>query len=363
MIIRKTINRSKALCWINDNVLIFYKKRHFCLYDLKNEEIKAISLLKMSFKQTFFSLFSLTRRLFRLYPQSPAYCEKRHLLFFTFCGFLYSLNFIDSTIKKELKLNHSSSRVLSICVCNDGSIFFGEYPTKYDNEPVHIFQMIDDSIWSIVYSFQPNSIRHIHLLKEYKNDLYCFTGDENEQVNIMCFKDKDFSSKPSVLACGNQKYRACVAAFNGDSLFYVTDNPYFENKLVSIDLNNGEIKELLSVEGSVIYGTDDGNHLLFSTCVEKNLLKDLDGKNVCIKIDGENGGIRSKHAIVYCYNFANGEIVKFLELKKDLLSIKLFGLGSFVFPCSFSNNFVAFTSLALKNNERTFVIEKESENR
>lgn len=358
-----TIKRAKAICWLDDNTILLYKKNSFYSYNLVQKRLDKFAKMIMNTKQSFFSHFALSRRLFRLYPQSPFLCNITNELFFSFCGNIFCLNLLKKSISNELHLNHGASRVLSICASDTGEVFFGEYPTKNDGLPVCIYKRRAEKEWCVVYKFEAETIRHIHLLSIYANDLYCFTGDEDNQINILCFKNRNFEEQPVVIAANNQKYRTCVASFYNKSLYYLTDNPYFQNKLFRLDLDSNELTEIFNIDGSVIYGfgNTQTHRLYFSTAVEKNLKKDDLNNNVRIPIDGINGGIRSEEARAYCFDFDKSELKKIISLKKDILPIKLFGLGTFTFACNSSDKYLALTSSSLKKNERTFIFNLESE--
>lgn len=350
-----SIKKTKAICWLDDDILLIYKRRTFYSFAIQNKQLTKLAKMPMTHKQSLLSFFSLGRRLLRLHPQSPVLNKKTNELFFTFCGFVYCLDLNSGIVYNELLLKHGASRVLSFCISNDGRVYFGEYPTKKDGSEICIFERKSRQDWSVVYTFAKNSIRHVHLLIEKNNDLFCFTGDENNEVKIICFNNFDFSKEPFEIVNGAQKYRACVSLLTDKKIYYLTDNPYHQNKLFCIDLSTKELSELASVEGSVIYGYPYENKLYFSTCVERNLTKDGNCRNVSIRIDGYNGGILSKKAVLYCYDLANEKLEKIFELKKDLWSKDLFGFGTFVFPCGSSKKYFAATSMGLKKNETTFI--------
>lgn len=361
MKIIKKIKKANAISWIDDEKLIIFVRGHFLQFNVDTNKKELIARVPMTLKQFIFSLSSLGRRLFRLYPYSPVLKKDTNELFFSFCGFIYCLELKTGVLRKEFKLKHKASRVLSICICSDGDVYYGEYPTRYDKEPICIYKRNNRKEWCLVYDFISNSIRHIHLLKEYNNDLYCFTGDENDQVNIFCFNGKNFNNAPSIIASGEQKFRTCVAKFHNNCLYYLTDNPYHQNKVYSIDLKTKQLKEIGLIEGSVIYGCESSEKLYFSTSVEKNLSKDENGNNVALKIDGVSGGIRSKSAIIYCFD--ETELKQVFSLKKDFLPIKYFGLGSFIFTSNYSNRFLASTSVSLRQCETTFIFSLHKEDK
>lgn len=354
-----TFKNSKAICWLDDDNLLLYKNRSFYSYNFVNKVLIKKAKIKAPPLTSLLSYCSLSRRLFRLYPFASQFIKKTNELLFSFRGAIYCLDLNQNTISKETALKHEASKTLSICVDENGDAFFGEYPTKNDDEPVCIFKRNKMKKWEPCYCFSPNSIRHIHLIKVFNNDLFCFTGDEDREVNVFCFKNKRFDKEPLRIVGGSQKYRTCIATLHNSNIYYLTDTPYFENKLYCYNILSGSLEEKYKIEGTVIYGFEDNNRLYFSTSVEYNLQKDENDSNVIIAIDGKAGGIKSEYSSVYAFDFSNSSLTKLFSLKKDCLSIKCFGIGTFTFPCCFSNKYIATTSSSLKSDETIFIFERE----
>lgn len=353
------IKHAQAIYWIDDYNLLIYKRGKFYSFSLR--EKKETFLCNVPFKKRIyriFSLFELSSRLFRVYPSSLYYNKAFNELFFSFLGSIYSFSFLKKGISKELDLNHNASRTLSICGTDDGSAYFGEYPTKRDNKPISIYKRNTNKVWNVIYSFAPNIIRHIHHLAIYNNNLYCFTGDESSESNIFCFYEMNFGKDPTLLFGGKQKYRACTSAYYDNCLFYVTDVPYEANALYKIDLSNNVCTKLFDLNGPVIYGKQDNDTFYFASDVEYNLAKDNNGNNIKIQIDGKRGGVKSRFSYIYIYSMSTSHLCQLFYLKKDIMSIRFFGIGTFIFPCGTSNNYYAATSNSLKGNDSTYIFKK-----
>ena len=350
------IKTTRAICWINEWELLVYKRFRFAKYDIRTKKLSVFCDMPMSKRKRLLSSFKLFRRMLRLYPQSPCYNKITKKVYFSFDGYVYSLDVVRAMVTNEVKLMHGASRVLSFCACENGDTLFGEYPTHCDYKPVCIYKKETDA-WRVVFSFPPESIRHIHLLIEKNNDIYCFTGDEDCEVKIIKFTNMDFGRYTTIKE-GSQKYRSCAAykSENGN-LLYLTDNPYFENKLCCLRAEQNSYEELSPIDGTVIYSLTEDDSFAFSTVVEQNLKKDSHNQNVPIRIDGKNGGIKRKDACVYCYDAKEG-LNLIYTLKKDALPFRLFGLGTFVFPANSNRDFLAFSSSSLTKDETTFVINK-----
>lgn len=351
---------AQPICWLDDSMLIYYWRGKFVSLNIVSKEENTIGVIPLTFKEKLLSLFSITRRLFRLYIFSPAFDKNKQEILFSYNGYFCSYNLKTQNFYREQKLNHKARRLLSICLSKNGETYYGEYPTKNDNQSICIFKRDQNQKHSVVYRFKPGEIRHVHLLNERDDDLFCFTGDENNETNILRFNKKNFLIKPISILSGKQEYRSCIATFKNDCLYYLTDNPYFQNKLFVYNLEKQFFSQSFLVEGSVIYGLASENHIYFSTCVEYNLAKDEHGNNVTLKIDGKVGGIRSKESVLYCFDINNNQLKELFRIKKDYHSIKYFGFGTFMLTCNSSSKFLASFSHSLKNNETLFVFNIEN---
>lgn len=350
---------AQPICWIDDATLIYYWLGKFVYLNVETKNSNVIGAIKLSFKEKMLSICSFTRRLFRLYIFSPVYNKTKQEILFSFNGYFCSYNLKTKEFTREQKLNHGARRLLSNCLCKNNDVYYGEYPTKNDNTDVCIFKRDDNKEHTAVFRFKPGDIRHVHHISEYHDDLFCFTGDENSETNILRFANKNFTDKPDYLLSGSQNYRACISAFNNGFLYYLTDNPYFENGLFAYNLKSRSVEHMFNVEGSVIYGLQSNGNLYFSTCVEYNLCKDEKNNNVVIKIDGENGGIRDNQSVLYCFDINSNQLRVLAKIKKDFLSIKYFGLGTFMFTCNESSKYLAVFSHALKRNETLFIFDTQ----
>lgn len=352
---------AQPICWIDDSTLIYYFFGQFISFNIETKNESVVGNIKLSLKEKLLSFFSFTRRLFRLYVFSPIFNRQKHEIVFSFNGYFCSFNLKTKEFFREQKFGHCARRVLSICLCKDGDVYYGEYPTINDNSDVCIYKRNNDKEHVVVYRFKSGDIRHIHYICEYNNDLFCFTGDEDNETKVLRFINKNFDNEPDYLLSGSQNYRTCVGVFNNNSLFYLTDNPYFENGLYSYNLKSQLVERLFCVEGSVIYGLHSDNKLFFSTSVEYNLCKDKNNKNVRIKIDGKNGGIRSNQSILYCFDFKKSQLKVLNKIKKDIFSIKYFGIGTFMFTCNNSKKYLATFTYALNRNESLLIYDIEED--
>lgn len=345
---------AQPICWINDTNLVLFQHGNFILLNVDTFKEEKLGSIILSKKERFFMKFSLTRRLLRLLIYSPLYNEKESEILFTFNGCFCSFNLVTKAFDREVKLRHNAKRILAICKTKNNEIFYGEYPTKSKNNDVSIFKRSKTHKHEIVYTFENNSVRHIHFLTEHNNDLFCFTGDENKETKILRFLNKDFIKKPIEILSGSQEYRSCCGLIHENNLVYLTDTPYCQNKLVIYNFEKNQIVKTFNVEGTTIYGLNFGKNLFFSTCVEYNLAKNNE-KNVVLKIDGKNGGVRSKWSTLYCFNCETQEIVPLFKCKKDFLSIKYFGIGTFMFTSNCSKKYLSVFNSSLVHNENLYV--------
>ena len=352
------IKNCVPLWWIDNYTLICYKKDSFFTYDINKREF--LFLVKMVFDSRIkrvLTKFTFFRRTFRLYPYSFTKIGE-NLFAFSMFGNIYTINLETKQISLENKLRYSARRTLSILSCSSG-IFYGEYPTL-NNTKVGIFKRDDNGSWKIVYEFRSGEIRHIHQLLEHKNNIYCFTGDEDKEVKIIKFDNSFCFSSMVTLVSGSQNFRTCAACFYKDSIYFFSDTPYSQNYLTKLNLSDMSIKHIEEIPGSVIYSSElFENSLIFSTCVENNLSKTSDNKNKKIKIKHGIGGIQSKKAKLCLFNLHNKKISKIYELRKDILPFK-FGLGTFIIPRNNSQKYVAASSSGLRKNETIYIFSKEN---
>ena len=343
----------KALWWVSDTVLIVHKRTAFYFFDVEKKKMSIIvNLPDLSGLKKFLMNFRIFRRIFRLEPSCFTQINDNEYLY-CFNSSIYCLDTCTRLQKREMKLRDGLRSTITICASNEGA-FYGEYWTGPNpSGEVRIYRR-SDGVWEPCFSFQNNQIRHIHKLLMFNGDLYCFTGDEIKETFIVKFDKLDFS-RPKIIKSGAQSFRSCCAVGKKDYLFYVTDTPYENNKLIFIDLFSGSTKTIFDVDSSSIFSSSlNGDIFYFSTAIEPNLIK-RDDKNIKVKISDVEGGIHSKVAKLFEFNLRDRSIKEVCSLKKDFWPF-IFGLGTFIPVPNFSHKYLACYSSCLKKDGSTILI-------
>ena len=112
--------------------------------------------------------------------------------------------------------------------------------------------------------------------------------------------------------------------------------------------NNLKLEVIVPLEGSVIYGCNLKNELIFSTTVEPRPSR----KNYCLNLfDNRKGkGIKSNNVILYKID-DKLNLSQILSFKKDILPMRLFQYGCIQFPALASRNInkLLINPVAVKN--------------
>ena len=206
------------------------------------------------------------------------------------------------------------SRPLFICQTNAGDIYFGDYFNNPDRDTVNIYHSPDlGETYQIIYSFPPNTIRHIHGLffDPYTDNIWVTSGDHDQESNIWKTGD-NFKNLDRVVG-GEQRFRAVQLIFTKDFIYYGSDTPLELNFLYRLNRRTKEVEKLQQVQGTVFYGCKVGSDLFFSTVVEPSIVN------------------TDPH--VYIWGSKDGKSWKCVKkYRKDLFPMKLFQYGQILFP-------------------------------
>ena len=280
-------------------------------------------------KNAFRAKFGLTARLFR--------SKIRHLYHFQndtwMCIGVKALFKLNPSIKSFVKCCsiEKGSRPMNLCQASDGTIYYVEYCFNPDRKEMRIFQSKDNGeSWSVVYTFRDGEINHIHGVFQdlYSNKIWVATGDDDTACIFGYTEDgfKTFVRKYQ----GTQQVRVCQPFFTKDEIIFATDSQFEQNYIRSINRETGEIKNLQPIQGSGIFGVQIGNKMLVSTTVEPSKVNLDQFSHVWMSEDGHSWN----------------EIASF---KKDLLPMRLFQMGSILFPTYEGNSdYIVLRGRALK---------------
>jgi hypothetical protein len=238
---------------------------------------------------------------------------------------------------KQIESLHGS-RPMVICATDDQHIYYGEYRSNLERSPIHIRKLNIQSLkWEIVWRFE--DIQHVHGIfhDPYKGYIWVTTGDKDSEAGIWYTKDS-FVTLEKIVS-GSQQTRAVQLLFTENYIYFGSDTQKEINFLYRINRIDLTTERLESVGSSVFYGCKIENSLFFSTAIEPS-------------------DINKTHYVELWRSDNGTHWYKFLELKKDIWSMKYFQYGQILFPSGHcDSNYLYFTPFATINSGKTFVID------
>jgi hypothetical protein len=207
-------------------------------------------------------------------------------------------------------------RVLrAACAMTDeGDIYFGEYLANTERGEMRIYKYSQgNDTLEIVYTFPPNSIRHIHGLyyDNFTHTVFCLTGDAEKECRILQTSDGFQTSK--IIGQGDETWRAVSLLFTSDSFFYGTDAEFRVNQIYKVDRKSAERKSLGEVTGTVFYSKQLGDDLFFTTTAE-------------------NAPSQTENAAALWHISDDDKCEKLVSFKKDNWHPSIFMFGTIHFP-------------------------------
>jgi len=190
-------------------------------------------------------------------------------------GRMWHRSGLQGKFQETLKLRHFGPGVGRGILSNgllslkDGSVYFGEYfrnPGR--KEEVHIYKSPDNGqTWSVVFTFEPGSIRHVHALQEdpFTGRLWVCTGDYDQEAMIG-WSDNGYG-KIHQIGSGSQIWRTTQLVFTEEAVFWGSDSGSVE--LAGVyrwDRLSGEVERVHKTAGGILFGTRlQGGSMVFST--------------------------------------------------------------------------------------------------
>ena len=158
------------------------------------------------------------------------------------------------------------TKVENIDGFTDG-IYFGGYLGNMEKKPVHVYRRNGVDQWEKVYTFPQGAINHVHnIVADPIEMLMDFYGDFDESAAI--WKVTEDFKKVECLACNDQKWRADIIYPLEEGLLYATDAPFADDFIYLLNPDTMELREILPIAGSNIYGCHWKDKYVFSTTVE-----------------------------------------------------------------------------------------------
>jgi hypothetical protein len=216
------------------------------------------------------------------------------------------------------------TRPLNLCNTPSGWIYFGEYFSNPNRDPVHVYGSPDNGkTWKIVYTLSKDKIRHIHgiFYDPYRDGCWVLTGDRNLECRIL-FTPDNFRTLEAI-AHGSQAVRVVTMIPKKKEILLFTDTPLEQNYIQRLIPKTGKLEKIKPLPGSVFSSAMAGNYSLISTVVEPS-----------------ETNIERFAAIWFS---KNGKDWKALyRQKKDVWPMKYFQYGTFLFPAGKNQNPVGF---------------------
>ena len=232
-----------------------------------SEDNKFVVNLPVNFREKFFGLFRITRRLLRL-DMCNVFISNGDLIIIR-NGIVYHYNVEKEKLTKTIKLKQCRNILhQSMCETNEGYLYFGEYGMNPNRLPVNIYRSRDNGkSWDIVYTFPKGKIRHIHgcYYDKYSNKIWTLTGDFEGENVIQC-SDLDFN-KIETYGDGSQSYRAVSLFFKKKEVHWIMDSPHEKNYQFCFNRDTKEVNKLDCFNGPIWYlkELDDGYYLAGSS--------------------------------------------------------------------------------------------------
>ena len=324
------------LCHLPSGKLICY--RYGKLLIMQDGKVIKSHQLFSSKKETILGRCRILFRLLRLGIRTAIALDEEHIL-------LSIGNMIYEFDLASVKLSHGYfcgegerplvfSDVKGIEGIDDG-IYFGTYQSVSSKKPIHIYKRTGVDRWETVHTFELGSVEHIHnvIPDPYRKCLWIFSGDFGDNAAIWKVTE-NFGNVERVFYA-DQKYRACVVHALPEGLLYATDSPVDKDYIFLLNPETGELKEIMPIAGSCIYGCKWKDKYVFESSVEplgkyKNRLDFLLSREI-------GPGIQDRYVRIYCGSLDTGFREIYKE-KKDCLPYATFQFGVVKFPSGDNNS-------------------------
>ena len=326
--------RMRVLAWDDD---VLYASRGYTLLRARmsrtdiNEDWQRVGIYHPVWWRSLSSHSQLSSRLFRDGFHALAVLPSGHLVA-AVAGAIIS--FLPG--ETEFRVSHRllrGTRPLHLAVAPNGHIAWGEYFDNPHRDDVHIYVSTDrGSRWHVDHTFPKGAIRHVHniVYDQWADCFWILTGDDASECKILRaspdFKDVD------VILSGSQQTRAVALVPAPDGLYFSSDTPLEANHVYGLD-RRGNIRLLVAISSSSIYGCRVGNAIFFSTMIEPSSVN------------------RSRE--VRMYGSPNGlQWQELLAWKKDHWPMRLFQYGNAFLPDGRNTSgLLAVTTIAVKHGD------------
>lgn len=317
--------RGRVLYLLRDNVGLLFYSMSFFLVDLTTGEKTFVCKLPVGKKTILLSRSRILSRLKRLEPKCAGrLSETEFVVSLLRCVWLIDIQ--KGTCVKLCENPEGFSEVINFCSTKD-SVYWGDYGRNSQLREVSTYCLRLTAYGlqlNNVYTFEAGTVRHIHNIVKNGDGFLLFVGDNENQAGIYRVNGDWTEVKPWKV--GEQKYRAVVGWPYQGGVLYATDSVETENHIRHIAAD-GKEKDLVSLNGSCIYGCETKDYYLFSTTVEPH----EGGGLKSLFVDSLGGGVKSRDVTIVAVSKKDLYIRQVASFKKDRWPMKLFQYGRCIF--------------------------------
>lgn len=347
---KKIGNKLSPLCFLSDNRLVCYRLGNLVI--IEHDKIIGSYPLFSSGKERIIGLSNALYRLFRLGIRAAEAIDEKKIVL-SVGNTLYEYDFIEKKLSDGYLIGDDIRPLIFRTVTGltsiDDGIYFGGYFGTRNKKPVSVYKRVETDSWKIVFTFPQGTIDHVHTIVSdvFRDCLWIFTGDLGEASAI--WKVTENFKKVERIICDDQKYRGCVAFALPEGLLYATDAPFSDNFIYLLNPETMQLREIMPIGGSCIYGSQWQDKFVFSSTVEG------DGRDVS-RIEFLFGrklgaGIKDMYVRLYLGNLREG-FKEIYKEKKDYMPFYTFQYGGFKFPYGVNNgNILYFQPVATNKND------------
>jgi hypothetical protein len=166
-------------------------------------------------------------------------------------------------------------RPVSLGTGPDGSVFFGEYWSNPNREPVHVYGSGDGArSWRIVHTFPAADIRHVHgiIHDPWDECFWVCTGDQIGECRL--FRASPDFSRIEQAACNGQLTRFYSIHVGPTRLIMATDSPRFQNYTMVFTKSSRRLEKKQPIENSSFYHCEVNGRIFISTNAEPSPVND-----------------------------------------------------------------------------------------
>lgn len=348
----RVLTRGRVLFYSSEKFYIKFSNGR--LFQVINGKSEKSIIVEKNILYRLFSSVRLLQRALRLEPRVSLILPSKEMLF-TYRGSIYRYDAINNQCILEHKLREGMNNPLYFTeyydINGDHCILYGEYFPNIKNQEVKIFKRVN-GLWSNVYTFEKNSILHVHniIYEKDKKEFFIFSGDSDEESAI--WKSDIYFKNVTKIVAGNQIYRSCFGYIYDGDLYYFSDTPLENNFFIHLNTNNFDVKKIQLIEGPVIYGIFKNETGIISTSVEP----DSNVKGIKYLLTHKLGkGVLGN--MVNLYSIKNNRLMKIITIPKDVYPGGLFQFGN-LYPILLNDQSILVYCMAVKKYDgKTIIIE------